>query len=79
MPYNGSSRASRQLGPKRCGEIHTLIVDGGRVVSKRTDRTKTKQGDVELPCVGVLRMREGRITVWRDYFDLATYMNAMKE
>jgi limonene-1,2-epoxide hydrolase len=49
------------------------------VVRERTDRTKTTQGDVDLPCVGVFGMREGRITVWRDYFDLATYMNAMKE
>jgi len=60
-------------------EIHTLIADGDRVVCERTDRTKTTQGDVDLPCVGVFEMRDGRIAVWRDYFDLATYMNAMKD
>lgn len=60
-------------------EIHTLIADGDRVVCERTDRTKTTQGDVDLPCVGVFEMRDGRIAVWRDYFDLATYMDAMKD
>ena len=59
-------------------DIHTLIADGDVVVCERTDRTKTTQGDVDLPCVGVFEMRDGKIAVWRDYFDLSTYMNAMQ-
>lgn len=58
-------------------EIHTLVADGDLVVCERTDRTKTTQGDVDLPCVGVFELRDGKIAVWRDYFDLSTYMNAM--
>ncbi|MEE4301970.1 MAG: SgcJ/EcaC family oxidoreductase [Pseudomonadales bacterium] len=58
-------------------DIRTLIAEGDVVVCERTDRTKTTQGDVDLPCVGVFEMRDGRIAVWRDYFDLSTYMNAM--
>jgi len=59
-------------------DIRTLIADGDRVVCERTDRTKTTRGDVDLPCVGVFEMRDGRIAVWRDYFDLATFMKAMQ-
>jgi len=32
---------------------------------------------VDLPCVGVFEMRDGKIAVWRDYFDLGTYQRAM--
>ena len=59
-------------------DIHTLIADGDVVVCERTDRTKTTQGDVDLPCVGVFELRDGKIAVWRDYFDLATYTSAMQ-
>lgn len=58
-------------------DIQTLIAEGDVVVCERTDRTKTTQGDVDLPCVGIFEMRDGKIAVWRDYFDLSTYMNAM--
>lgn len=58
-------------------EILTLIADGDTVVCERIDRTRTKAGDVDLPCVGVFEMRDGKIRVWRDYFDLGTFMKAM--
>ena len=58
-------------------DIQTLVAECDVVVCERTDRTKTTQGDVDLPCVGIFEMRDGRIAVWRDYFDLSTYMNAM--
>ncbi|HSG90974.1 MAG TPA: SgcJ/EcaC family oxidoreductase [Pseudomonadales bacterium] len=58
-------------------EILTLIADGDRVVCERIDRTKTTAGDVDLPCTGVFEMRDGKIAVWRDYFDLGTFMRAM--
>ena len=29
-------------------------------------------GRIELPVMGVFEVRDGRIAVWRDYFDLAT-------
>lgn len=58
-------------------EIRTLIADGDTVFCERVDRTKTTAGDVDLPCAGVFEMRDGRIAVWRDYFDLGTFMRAM--
>lgn len=58
-------------------EILSLVADGDTVICERIDKTKTKHGDVDLPCCGVFEMRDGRIAVWRDYFDLGTYMRAM--
>jgi len=48
------------------------------VIVERLDKTKFTEGNVALPCVGVFEMEAGKIKVWRDYFDMATYMNAMK-
>ena len=31
---------------------------------------------VDLPCTGVFVMENGKIKIWRDYFDLATFQNA---
>ena len=59
-------------------EIVSLMADGDTVVCERVDRTKTEQGEVDLPCCGVFEMRDGRIRVWRDYFDLGTFMQAME-
>ena len=58
-------------------EILTLIADGDTVVCERVDRIQAEQGNVELPCCGVFEMRDGKIRVWRDYFDLGTFMQAM--
>ena len=57
-------------------EILTLVGEGDIVVCERLDRTKTKNGDVDLPCCGVFMMEDGKIKLWRDYFDMATYISA---
>lgn len=59
-------------------EIVNLLGEGDLVFAERLDRTKTTQGDVDLPCLGVFEMEGGKIKIWRDYFDLGTYMNAMQ-
>ena len=59
-------------------DIISIAGDGDLVFCERLDRTRTEAGDVDLPCVGVFEMENGKIKVWRDYFDLATFMNAMQ-
>jgi limonene-1,2-epoxide hydrolase len=59
-------------------DILNIMGEGGVVIAERLDRTRTSQGDVDLPCVGVFEMEDGRIKLWRDYFDLSTFVNAMK-
>ncbi len=58
-------------------EIVNIIASGDIVIAERVDKTKTTQGDVDLPCVGVFEMEGGKIKMWRDYFDMGTYANAM--
>ncbi|NKB97093.1 MAG: SgcJ/EcaC family oxidoreductase [Pseudomonadales bacterium] len=58
-------------------DILNIVEDGDVVVCERLDRTKTPQGNVDLPCVGVFEMQNGKIHVWRDYFDMATFTRAM--
>ncbi len=58
-------------------EIRHILSAGDVVIAERIDKTKTSAGDVDLPCVGVFEMSNGKIRIWRDYFDLATYTNAM--
>ncbi len=58
-------------------EILNIAEAGNVVFCERIDRTKTTQGNVDLPCNGVFEMQDGKIKEWRDYFDLSTFMNAM--
>ncbi|MBU2097310.1 MAG: nuclear transport factor 2 family protein [Gammaproteobacteria bacterium] len=57
--------------------IVNIAESGNTVFVERLDKTKTLQGNVDLPCTGVFEMKGGKIQQWRDYFDLATYRNAM--
>jgi limonene-1,2-epoxide hydrolase len=59
-------------------DILNIIGEGDLVIAERLDRTKTSLGNVDLPCTGVFEMEGGKIKVWRDYFDLGTFMKAMQ-
>jgi|TARA_B100000315_G_scaffold241083_1_gene261594 limonene-1,2-epoxide hydrolase len=58
-------------------EVLNLFSQGDVVMAERVDRTVAGGKPVDLPCCGVFEMRDGKIAVWRDYFDMATFMNAM--
>jgi len=58
-------------------DILNIAEVGDVVFCERLDRTKTTQGNVDLPCAGIFEMENGKIKEWRDYFDLGTFMNAM--
>ena len=57
--------------------VHREVEQGDIVMNERTD--KFLQGDrwLELPVAGVFVIRDGKIAVWHDYFDLATIVNQM--
>jgi limonene-1,2-epoxide hydrolase len=50
------------------------VADGPVVVLERLDRHRLADRWVELPVTGVFEVHDGRITLWRDYFDAATIM-----
>ena len=58
-------------------DITTIMAEGDRVMVERLDRTALGKVKVDLPCCGVFVMEDGKIKEWRDYFDLATYTNAL--
>lgn len=58
-------------------EVLNLVSRGDTVIAERIDRIKVGDKAVELPCCGVFEMRDGKIKVWRDYFDMATYTKAL--
>jgi limonene-1,2-epoxide hydrolase len=59
-------------------DLLNIVGDGDVVIAERLDRTQM-EGDksVDLPCTGVFEMEGGKIKVWRDYFDMGTFMKAM--
>jgi limonene-1,2-epoxide hydrolase len=75
------------LGPftSGCSEIDWVIVrqsatgdmNAGVVLNERIDRFKMGERWVELPLAGVFEIKNGKISLWRDYFDLATFQKAM--
>jgi len=47
---------------------------GPTVVNERLDRFQIGTGWLELPVAGVFKVdQNGKIALWRDYFDMATY------
>lgn len=59
-------------------DILNLVAQGEVVVAERLDRTMVGDKPVNLPCCGVFEMREGKIRIWRDYFDMTTYASALQ-
>lgn len=58
-------------------EIVSLVASGDKVAVERVDKTKAGDKQVDLPCFGMFEMEDGKIKVWRDYFDMNTYIKAM--
>ncbi|TAL12345.1 MAG: limonene-1,2-epoxide hydrolase [Frankiales bacterium] len=57
--------------------VHREVADGPVVMNERTDRFELHGSWVDLPVMGVFEVVDGRIRLWRDYFDLQTVMAAM--
>jgi limonene-1,2-epoxide hydrolase len=58
-------------------EVINLLADGDRVMVERLDKTVVAGRPVNLPCFGYFELSDGKIKLWRDYFDLATYTTAL--
>ena len=59
--------------------IKATATDGPVVFMERLDRHRLPNGWAELPVTGVFEVHDGRITSWRDYFDLATIEKGFAE
>ena len=53
--------------------VHRQVSSGNTVMNERTDRFRLDAKWIEVPIAAVFEVREGRVSLWRDYFDLETY------
>jgi limonene-1,2-epoxide hydrolase len=54
------------------------IVGGGDVVlTERVDVFSLPGKTIRLPVMGTFEVRDGRITAWRDYFDMNQFMSQL--
>jgi limonene-1,2-epoxide hydrolase len=60
-------------------EIVSLLAEGDIVMVERLDKTVVAGSAVNLPCFGYFELEDGKIKMWRDYFDLSTYSTALTE
>jgi limonene-1,2-epoxide hydrolase len=59
--------------------IHRQIASDTLVLNERTDRFGKDGKWMELPVAGVFEVRDNKITLWRDYFDLTSMTNQLTE
>jgi limonene-1,2-epoxide hydrolase len=75
-------RASLEPFMSRCSEVEWVTLreshTGSVVFNERLDRFKFAHGWVEVPVTGVWEVVDGKITLWRDYFDEATFRRQMQ-
>ena len=59
-------------------ETHRQTVTGNVVMNERTDRFHIGDQVVDIPVAGVFEIgADGRIALWRDYFDLKMFTDQM--
>jgi limonene-1,2-epoxide hydrolase len=51
-------------------ELRHVVADGPVVLTERVDFMIAPTFTVEIPAMGTLEVRDGKIAEWRDYFDL---------
>ena len=52
-------------------QVHHLSSDGNTVLTERTDVFSINGKSAPLPVMGAFHVEDGKITAWRDYFDMA--------
>ena len=79
----GSENVREFLGPmiENCSSVdwpvHRSSSSGNLVFNERLDRFEMGGNWIEIPVCGVWEVIDEKITLWRDYFDLATYRDQL--
>lgn len=59
-------------------EVHAIAEDAnGIVLTERTDRIRANGQWHDFPTMGAFEIKDGKISAWRDYFDLQQAMATM--
>lgn len=56
---------------------HRSAAEGDLVFTERTDHFALPAGPLDIAVAGLFEIRDGRIALWRDYFDMAEVAKAM--
>ncbi|NIP16548.1 MAG: limonene-1,2-epoxide hydrolase [Pseudomonadales bacterium] len=54
-------------------DLLNVVAEGGVVLTERVDKFKVNGTWIELPVMGTFEVANGKITAWRDYFDLGQF------
>ena len=58
--------------------LHRIAeTEDGSVLTERSDRFKIADRWIELPVMGSFDTRDGKISAWRDYFDMAQFQKQL--
>lgn len=57
--------------------IDHLAADGPIVLTERMDIFSMPGKRIELPVMGTFEVHDGRITAWRDYFDMQMFLSQL--
>ncbi len=58
--------------------VHEIAeTSAGVVLTERTDRFRIAGQWVELPVMGTFEVHDGKITAWRDYFDMNQFTSQL--
>ena len=59
--------------------VDNIAADGDTVMTERHDIFRFANGEIDLPVMGTFEVADGRITAWRDYFDMNQFMSQMPQ
>ncbi len=54
-------------------EIHRQVVNGNTIMNERTDHIEIGGQKIALRVMGVFELENGKIKLWRDYFDMSAF------
>ena len=57
--------------------VDNIAAAGGTVLTERRDIFTFANGVIDLPVMGTFEVADGKITAWRDYFDMNQFMSQM--
>ena len=57
--------------------VDNIAASGGIVLTERRDIFTFANGVIDLPVMGAFEVADGKITAWRDYFDMNQFMSQM--
>ncbi|MDH3679062.1 MAG: nuclear transport factor 2 family protein [Acidimicrobiia bacterium] len=59
-------------------EVLRQVANDTTVMNDRIDRFVMRGRQIELPVAGVFEVEDDKITLWRDFFDEATFTRAVR-